>query len=111
MAKLLTVALFAAACTGTFDGTGDETAQNRISEPVSSEQQLSLVEELRIGSALDGDQGEQFSEVIGVEIGPSGEIYSLSGRDNDVRVFSPAGNFLRSWGPSWRGSRRLPEAA
>lgn len=99
----LYVALFAAACTGTSDSTGDETAQNRIPEPVSSEHQLSVVEELRIGSALDGDQGEQFSEVIGVEIGPSGEIFSLSGRDNDVRVFSPAGDFLRSWGRRGEG--------
>ena len=56
-----TVALFAAACTGTSDGTKDEVAQNRISEPVSPEQRVSLVEELRIGSLLDGDEAEHFS--------------------------------------------------
>ena len=98
-----TVALFAAACTGTSDGTEDEVAQNRISEPVSPEQRVSLVEELRIGSLLDGDEAEHFSQISGVEIGVDGEIYALSGRDNDVRVFSSAGNFLRSWGRRGEG--------
>ena len=75
MTRVLIVALLGAACTGPgpSDSTGAETAQNRISEPVGSEQQLSLVEELRIGSALDGDQAEQLTQVIGVEIGPDGE--------------------------------------
>ena len=101
---LPTVALFAAACTGTSDdGTGDEVTQNRISEPVGSEQRVSLVEELRIGSLLGSDEAEHFSQVIGVEIGPDGEIYALSRLDNDVRVFSSAGDFLRSWGRRGEG--------
>lgn len=105
MTRVLIVVLFAAACAdpGSSDSTGDEFAPNRIPEPVSPEQQRSLVEELRIGSALDGDEGEQLSQVIGVEIGPAGEIYSLSGRDNEVRVFSAAGDFLRSWGRRGEG--------
>ena len=105
MTRVLIVVLLGVACAGpgSFDGAGDEFAPNRIVEPVSPEQRLSLLEELRIGSALDGDEGEQHSQVIGVEIGPGGEIYSLSGRDNDVRVFSAAGDFLRSWGRRGEG--------
>ena len=105
MTRVLIVALLGAACAdpGSSDGAGEEFAPNRIVEPVGPEHRLSLVEELRIGRALGGDEGEQLSQVIGVEIGPGGEIYSLSGRDNDVRVFSAAGDFLRSWGRRGEG--------
>lgn len=103
MTKVLLVTLFAAACTGSgsSDGAGDEIAPNRIEEPVGPEQRLSLVEELRIGSVLGGNEAEQLYSVKDIEIGPGGDIYALDG--DEVRVFSPTEGFLRSWGREGEG--------
>lgn len=38
-----------------------------------------------------------------VRVGPGGETYALSGLGNDVRIFSPTGKFLRSWGRQGEG--------
>ena len=103
MTRVLIVTLFGAACTGagTSDGPGDEFAPNWIAEPVGSEQRLSLVEELRIGSLMGGDEADLLYLIKGIEIGPGDEIYVLDA--NEVKVFSPAGDFLRSWGGPGEG--------
>lgn len=98
----LIAVLLGAACTidGFSDRARDEFAANRIVEPVGPEMRLSLVEELRIGSLL-GDEAEQLYSVKGIEVGPGGEIYVLD--DEEVRVFSPTGELLRSWGGHGQG--------
>ena len=99
----LAAVLLGAACTGagTSDSAGDEFAPNWIAEPVGSEQRLSLVEELRIGRLMGGDEADLLYSVKGIEIGPADEIYVLDA--NQVKVFSPAGEFLRSWGGTGEG--------
>ena len=56
----LIAVLLGAACTGVggSDSAGDGFAPNRIVEPVGPEQRLSLVEELRIGRMMGGDEAE-----------------------------------------------------
>ncbi|MCY4572751.1 MAG: hypothetical protein OXF01_08095 [Gemmatimonadetes bacterium] len=99
----LAAVLLGAACTGagTSDSAGNEFAPNWIAEPVGSEQRLSLVEELRIGRLMGGDEADLLYSVKGIEIGPADEIYVLDA--NQVKVFSPAGEFLRSWGGTGEG--------
>ncbi len=101
--RTLVAVLLGAACTGAgpSDSGGNEFAPNWIAEPVGAEQRLSLVEELRIGRAMGGDEAELLHAVKGIEIGPGGEIYVLDA--NEVKVFSPAGEFLRSWGQRGEG--------
>ncbi|MYA10624.1 MAG: hypothetical protein F4087_09535 [Gemmatimonadetes bacterium] len=101
--SVLIAVLLGAACTGagTSDGAGDEFAPNRIVEPVSPEKRLSLVEELRIGRLADGNEAYLLDLIKGIEIGPGGDIYVLDA--DEVKVFSPAGEFLRSWGRRGEG--------
>ena len=101
--SVLIAVLLGAACTGagTSDSAGDEFAPNRIVEPVGPEKRLSLVEELRIGRLTGGNEGDLLDLIKGIEIGPGGDIYVLDA--DEVKVFSPAGEFLRSWGRRGEG--------
>jgi hypothetical protein len=101
--SVLIAVLLGAACTGagTSDSAGDAFAPNRIVEPVSPEKRLSLVEELRIGRLTGGNEADLLDVIKGIEIGPGGDIYVLDG--DEVKVFSPAGDFLRSWGGEGEG--------
>ncbi len=101
--SVLIAVLLGAACTGagSSDSAGDEFAPNRIVEPVSPEKRLSLVEELRIGRLTGGNEADLLDLIKGIEIGPGGDIYVLDG--DEVKVFSPAGEFLRSWGRRGEG--------
>ena len=101
--SVLIAVLLATACTGSgsSDSVGDEIAANRIVEPVIPEKRLSLVEELRIGSVMGGDGVLVLHRVTDLEVGPGGEIYALD--EDYVRVFSPTGESLRSWGGGGEG--------
>ena len=57
----LIAVLLGATCAddGSSESAGDEFPPNRIAEPISPEKRLSLMEELRIGSLLGGDEAEQ----------------------------------------------------
>ena len=99
----LIAVLLGAACTGAgnSDSERDQSPPNRIVEPIGPGKRLSLMEELRIGRLVDGDEAELFDLVKGIEIGSGGEIYILDA--DEVKVFSPAGEFLRSWGRRGEG--------
>lgn len=101
--SVLIAVLLGAACTGagSSDSAGNEFAPNRIVEPVSPEKRLSLVEELRVGRLMGGNEADLLDVIKGIEIGPGGDIYVLDG--DKVKVFSPAGEFLRSWGRRGEG--------
>ena len=101
--SVLIAVLLGAACTGagTSDSAGDAFAPNRIVEPVSPEKRLSLVEELRIGRLTGGNEAYLLDVIKGIEIGPGGDIYVLDA--DEVKVFSSAGEFLRSWGRRGEG--------
>lgn len=100
---VLMAVLFGAACSGddSSDGAGVEFPPNRIAEPIGPGKRLSLAEELRIGSLLDGHQAHQLYSVKDLEMGPGGEIYVLD--DEEVHVFSPTGEFVRSRGGHGEG--------
>lgn len=57
---------------------------------------LTVAEDLRIGSVDDPDRG--FSRIDGVEVGPDGRIYVLDGQDQQIRVFDDTGRPLRAIG-------------
>lgn len=105
MTILPTVVLLNAMCTGgdSSGNAGETIAQNRIAEPIGPEHRLLVTEELRIGKWIGGEEADQLYQVTDIEVGPDGEIYALSGVGNDVRVFSPTGKFVRSWGRQGEG--------
>ncbi len=61
-----------------------------------------LVEELRIGSA-DVEGPELFGNVSGLAVDAAGRIYVADGQANEVRVFSPKGEFVRALGRAGGG--------
>jgi hypothetical protein len=67
--------------------------------------QLTLVEELRIGSVSDPDVG--FSEIGGVQVDAAGNVYVLENREREIRVYSGAGESLRTIGGSGDGPGEL----
>ena len=63
--------------------------------------QLTLTEELRIGSVDDPDAG--FSQIGGVTIGPDGSLYVIEQQDNEVRVYDAQGTLVRRFGRQGEG--------
>src|SRR5690606_24027972 len=63
--------------------------------------QLTLTEELRIGSVDDPDAG--FSQIGGLTIGPDGNLYVIEQQDNEVRVYDAQGTLVRRFGRQGEG--------
>ncbi|HSH44942.1 MAG TPA: hypothetical protein VK966_03745, partial [Longimicrobiales bacterium] len=68
-----------------------------------------LEEELRIG-ALDGDGADQFGRVGGLAVGGDGEIVVLDAQAQELRVFSPDGEHLRTLGGKGGGPGEMEGA-
>lgn len=64
--------------------------------------ELTLDLEVRIG-VLEGRSEETFGRVVGVAIGPSGEIVVADGQVPVIRVFDVAGQYLRDLGREGQG--------
>ncbi|HUF51882.1 MAG TPA: hypothetical protein VMN60_13740 [Longimicrobiales bacterium] len=62
---------------------------------------ITVVEDLRIGSLDDPDEG--FSRIGSMAVGDDGEVYVVDGAAREVRVFSPDGERLRTIGRSGQG--------
>lgn len=56
-----------------------------------------LVPDLRIGTESGGGPA-QFGQVLGIAVGDSGRVFVLDGQAQQVRIFSPAGRFIRAVG-------------
>ncbi len=59
-------------------------------------------EELRIGSA-EGSGPDVFGRVIGLEVDSEGRIYVLDRQAQEIRIFSPEGNWIRTIGRRGHG--------
>ncbi|HSM59816.1 MAG TPA: hypothetical protein VK849_03420 [Longimicrobiales bacterium] len=68
-----------------------------------------LVEELAIG-AMDADAAYQFGLIIGVDVDAEGNVYVADLQARDVRVFDPAGAWLRTIGRPGSGPGELGPA-
>ncbi len=88
------VALSVTACAG-----GAEPTAN--SNDIDQAPQLGLVEELRLGSFDDPEQG--FSRVSGVDVDRDGNLYVYEGSEAAIRVYSSEGSLLRRIGGQGEG--------
>jgi len=70
--------------------------------------QLTLAEELRIGGADTGKAS--FSGIAGLQLDPHGGIWVLDRQAHEIRVFSPAGDFVRAIGRQGEGPGEFVEA-
>lgn len=61
-----------------------------------------LPDPLRIGR-VDGDGPDVFGEIAALAVGPDRDVYVADGAALEVRVFSPAGEFLRAFGAKGEG--------
>ena len=59
-------------------------------------------EEVRIGSQMGGGP-DMFGSIHGLSIGPDGRVYVYDSSDQEIRVFAPAGRFVRRIGRAGEG--------
>lgn len=90
----LCVLLVAAGC-----GSGTRGAPD--SSDIDAAPELSLVEELRIGSFDDPDLG--FSRIGDVDVDRDGNIYAVDVQASEIRVFDPEGTLVRRIGRAGEG--------
>jgi hypothetical protein len=70
---------------------------------------ISLEEELMIGDGSDPE--ESFSQVSAFVVGPDGAVFALDMKEQKIKVFDPAGKFLRSIGKPGQGPGELGMAS
>lgn len=68
-----------------------------------------IVEEVRIGAAA-GDGPEAFSQIAAVGASPDGLIHVIDGHTQEVRVFTPAGEHVRTFGGRGAGPGEFTNA-
>ncbi len=66
----------------------------------------SLVQEVSIG-VLEGAEPYMFGDVRSIEVAPDGRIFVLDGQSLEIRVFSPDGTFVETWGRDGEGPGEL----
>jgi hypothetical protein len=90
-----------AACTA----AGCRSDADTRAEPLTDEVTWSAVEELRIGSRDDPDDG--FSSIAALVFGDDGLLYVLEGQERQVRVFDGDGTRIRVFGRRGAGPGEL----
>jgi len=75
---------------------------------IESLPQLSVVEELRIGSV--DDPGFGFSQLAMVDVDSDGNVYALEALDKEIRVYDPRGQLLRRIGAPGEGPGEFQNA-
>ena len=88
------------------DSTGIQVAHNGVQGMWSPGEEWTINEELRIGH-VDGAPELQFGEIVSLDVDRAGRIYVLDQQAQEVRVFSPAGEYLRSVGQPGEGPGEL----
>jgi streptogramin lyase len=68
-----------------------------------------VVEELRIGR-LEGDGPDLFGQITSLTVDRGGRIWVLEGQAQELRVFSPAGEFIRTVGRRGGGPGEFKQA-
>lgn len=88
------------------DSAGVRIAQNTAQGMWSPGEEWTLQEDLRIGR-VEGVPELQFGQIVGLDVDQAGRIYVLDQQAQEVRVFSPAGEYLRSVGQAGGGPGEL----
>jgi hypothetical protein len=115
-ARVLLVLLLAAFCTisctpegrrGEWAGTVTDSAGIRmIDNPAvglwGPDEAWAFTEALTIGADV-GDPDYEFGRVTSIEVDPEGLMYVFDGMASEIRVYDPAGRFLRSFGGRGEG--------
>lgn len=87
------------------DDSGVRTVQNR--PPVAPDQPTKVAdEEVRIGS-FDGSGPSSFGFVRAIDVLPGGRIAVADAQAEEVRLFSPEGKFIRTFGGEGEGPGSL----
>ena len=88
-------------------GVGAVTAVEALKDPYE-ENELTLEPVMTVGGG-QGTADGQFSFPRNVAVGVDGTIYVLDSGNNRVQMFTPEGEFIRSWGESGTGSGQFNE--
>jgi hypothetical protein len=100
----------AAAWTTTIDTVGTRIVQVTNVPPASGIQPFWSIEpEHRIG-AVDGSGQDVFGQIKGIAPLPDGRIAVLDAQAQEIRIFGPTGQFLRSFGGKGEGPGELNDA-
>jgi outer membrane protein assembly factor BamB len=105
-----TVFLFTIACRGRTAGwKGTVTTENGITvvqnpkQPMYGEDVLVLEEDLSIGKIRTGEEDYFFSQIRGIAVDDSGNIYVLDSKEKHVLAFDEEGRCLTTFGRAGQG--------
>lgn len=115
---VLVLAVTACASTSaesTWSGTVDTLATGTIvvhNPPIDESEAgpITVTEELRIGS-LDSDGPDMFGQLYDIEVDEDGNIYLLEAQAEEIRVFNPTGEHVRTIGRSGAGPGEIGNAS
>lgn len=88
------------------DSAGIMIIQNPTTGLWSVGEELTLAEVLRIGQ-VEGAPKYQFGEISTINVDPEGQIYVGDRQAREIRVYTPAGEYLRSIGRPGAGPGEL----
>ncbi|NIM50623.1 MAG: hypothetical protein GTN62_09865 [Gemmatimonadales bacterium] len=116
LGALMCVTVVAGACSGGVEWTGTLTDSAGIAIVANPSEGMwtpatrwTVEEELRIG-AVEGDPDYQFGQIGGIALGSGGGIFVLDGQAQEVRVFTPDGQYQQTVGGPGQGPGELTGA-
>jgi hypothetical protein len=92
------------------DSAGIEVVMNPETGLWSDADRWSVEQEMVIGTAA-GEPEYQFARIAGIDVDPDGRIYVIDQQAQDIRVFSPEGEYVTSMGQAGSGPGELSQAA
>ena len=92
------------------DSAGIQLVENTDQGIWTSSSQWTLEEETRIGT-VEGDSQYQFGQIGLIAVDSHGQIYVIDGLARNVRVFTPAGEYVRTIGGPGEGPGELGQQA
>lgn len=92
------------------DSAGVEVVTNTGHGLWGPDEGWTVSQELVVGQA-EGEPEYQFGQIAGIDVGSDGRLYVMDQQAQEVRVFSPDGQFLARIGKAGSGPGELSQAA
>lgn len=89
--------------------TGHIVVRNPETPSWPSGQEWRVVEELRLGRA-EGDSPDVFGSIISFEVDAAGRLWVIDGHAQNIRVFAPSGEYVRTIGRKGKGPGEFTQA-
>jgi hypothetical protein len=95
---------------GTTKKEGDVVVVKNPKEPIYRDPVFSMTEDFSLGGA-GASADSSFGKIRTAAVGDDGRVYILDGEDRRVKVFDPAGSYLKAFGRKGQGPGELSSAS